>query len=116
MLNKNKYDFCKKGVLGHITDNTGLKFTCSQLGKLFSVSTNDIRPILSELVNDGELILATVGRDKRYFIHTESEKKLIADLVAPKAFKPYQPIGAAWDAVRERISDYRAIPSLHIPR
>ncbi|PUA19599.1 hypothetical protein [Glaciimonas sp. PCH181] len=114
---KNKHSYSPSGVIAHMRESNGVRYTCSDIAATFRVPSADMRMMLMELAQSDAIEMAVVGRNKVYFIRTAAEKSALSNMVQTQyTTKVYAQHGAAWDAVRARIADSRAIQSLHMER
>jgi hypothetical protein len=103
------------GVFEYIQDNKGIRYKCCGLARIFKCEPDDMRDTLNALVAKNWVKTASSGRAKLFFIRTEQEKNKIGEMFhVPVAAKPYRQAGHAWDTIRERLADFRRIPSIKI--
>ena len=113
---KNQHSFTQVGVFEYIQDNRGLRYQCNKLARVFHCDPDDMRDTLDALVAKKWIETASSGRARLFFIRGQAEAAMIDGMSAPKAIKPYKQVGPAWSEVARRLAEFRADPSLHIPR
>ena len=113
-----KNDFCPEGVTAHMHAHPGIRYIGHDIAKAFRVKSSDMRMMLSELAQAGEISTSGDGSRKVYFVRSSAEIRAEQGIGQRPLLtvKPYRAVGAAWDRIRGQLADFRAIPSLHMER
>ncbi|NKI68938.1 hypothetical protein GN109_05855 [Collimonas pratensis] len=100
----------KQKIMAIIQENDPKRLSGYMIARRLSLATKDIRVELGELISEGRLVTTEPGHNVLYHIPTA------ADLARPapsfQSVKPYNPIGPAWQIVKDRLREFREIKSL----